>query len=426
MNYSRLIFIKWNIYMDILSSLAKEINLILTTNNPTIKKFEKDAINFFSNELISIKSDNDIESTIKNTRAYVLFEGFYNSIENAAFKSQLLSIRASLWTKHFSTPTVPFLLSYKKEIEDTKKLFSIFANSQSDLVNTPWMVSIHKNFLLDEINNIFVDPVSISKVVTPAEKEKTGEFTKTHNPSGGFTTTPCDPVSIKFIEHASLAAKNHGKVLEIGAAFGAATLEAIEQGATVFCNDIEAENLAVVKKRYMELNGKNISSNTGDDNNLVLIPGEFPNELSGLPKNSFDAILICRVLHFFSGAKIEESLEFLTSLLAPQGKIYVVCETPFLKNWQKFIPEFNSRVQAGEEWPGEINNPADFESSGRASSLPKFVHWMTKEVLKRSIERAGLSVETVEYIDRKGQFPDDLLLQDGGRESVGAIGVYQG
>ena len=76
-----------------------------------------------------------------------------------------------------------------------------------------------------------------------------------------------------------------------------------------------------------------------------MIPGELPDELIGLPEKFFDAILICRVLHFFTGAKIEESLALLSKLLAPGGKIYIVCETPYLKNWQRFIPEFNKRVE---------------------------------------------------------------------------------
>lgn len=407
--------------MDVLNILAKEIKLSLTSAEPT----QKEINNFFLNAIISIKSDNNVDTEVKNTRAYIIFEGFYNYVTNTDIKKNLIAARIKLWKNHFGTPTVPFLLSYKNEIENTKQIFNLFSKNQPDLINTSWMINKHNNFILDKTNNILINPKIISTIQTPSAKEKTGEFTKTHNPSGGFTTTPCDPVSMKFIEHAARSAKHHGKVLEIGAAFGAATLEAIEQGATVFCNDISAENLAVIKKRFMEIKGTSISSTDGDDNNLVLIPGEFPDELSGLPKNYFDAILICRVLHFFTGEKIEESLAFFTKLLAPKGKIYIVCETPFLKNWQKFIPEFNNRIQAGEKWPGEINNPADFESSGRAASLPKFVHWMTKEVLERSLKHAGLTVEQVEYINRKGQFPDDLLLPEAGKESVGAIGVYQ-
>ena len=71
------------------------------------------------------------------------------------------------------------------------------------------------------------------------------------------------------------------------------------------------------------------------------------------------------------------------------------------------------------KWPGEITNPADYESSGRAASLPKFVHWITKEVLEKSLTQTKYGVEHLSYIDRCGQFPTDLLLD--GRESIGAV-----
>ncbi|MCO1454212.1 SAM-dependent methyltransferase, partial [Legionella pneumophila] len=69
--------------------------------------------------------------------------------------------------------------------------------------------------------------------------------------------------------------------------------------------------------------------------------------------------------------------------------------------------------------PGEITEPAKYESSGRASSLPKFVHWITKEVLDRSLVKSGFTIEHSEYINRKGQFPEDLLLPEYGKESIG-------
>ena len=71
------------------------------------------------------------------------------------------------------------------------------------------------------------------------------------------------------------------------------------------------------------------------------------------------------------------------------------------------------------KWPGEITNPAAFENSGRIDSLPKFVHWITKEILERSLIQSKFAIDYLSYIDRKDQFPHDLLLD--GRESIGAI-----
>ncbi|WP_010655119.1 class I SAM-dependent methyltransferase [Fluoribacter dumoffii] len=369
-----------------------------------------------------IKSD-EVNKSLSMTQATILFEGFYRHLSTESLKKDFQIIRAKRWEHHFGAPTITFLLSFKSQIDKTTKLFDELTLEEESTIDFPWFISKIEGFSIDHDNNVVTDPKSVSRVDAPLTKETTGIFTKTHNPFGGFTTTPCDPVSQRFIEHAALSAKKGGKVLEIGAAFGAATLEAIAKGATVFCNDIDTENLAVVRQRFMEITDDSSESLTGDSSKLILVPGELPNELIGLPEKQFDAILICRVLHFFSGAKIEESLALLSKLLAPGGKIYIVCETPFLRNWQRFIPEFNRRVENKEDWPGEITEPAKFESSGRVSSLPKFVHWITKEVLDRSLLKAGFSIEHSEYINRSGQFPEDLLLPEYGKESIGAIGV---
>ena len=374
-------------------------------------------------ELDKIIKNDEKNKALCMTQATILFEGFYRHLNTESLKKDFQMIRAKRWEHHFGTPTITFLLSYKSQIDKTTKLFDELSLEAEPPVDLPWLISTIEGFSIDHDNNVVADPKSVSSVDAPLTRETTGIFTKTHNPFGGFTTTPCDAVSQRFIEHAALSAKHGGKVLEIGAAFGAATLEAIAKGATVFCNDIDPENLAVVRQRFMETTDDPSESLTGDSSKLILVPGELPNELIGLPEKQFDAILICRVLHFFSGAKIEESLGLLSKLLAPKGKIYIVCETPFLRNWQRFIPEFNRRVESEEEWPGEITEPAKFESSGRASSLPTFVHWITKEVLDRSLLKAGFSIEHSEYINRSGQFPEDLLLPEYGKESIGAIGV---
>lgn len=382
----------------------------------------QDAMNaFFLSELENLTKDNEADPLLNMTRSTILFEGFYSNLTESDFKLLMTQVRVQRWKQHFGTPTVPFLLSYKVPIDDTRKLFNFYTPGEF-LQITPWKVPKDVHFTVDTQNRVFADPNSIFQVETPRHGEITGVFTRTHNPLGGCTTTPCDPFSQRFIEHAAEASNNGAKILEIGAAFGAATLAAIAKGATVFCNDIDACNLAVVRQRYLESRSEQGSpSVTGDESRLTLIPGALPQELSGLPARSFDAILICRVLHFFTGKKIEESLQLMASLLTPGGKIYIVCETPFLKNWELFIPEFNHRVEQGVEWPGEITNTDAFDRSGRATTSCKFIHWITKDVLERSISRAGLKVEHATYINRAGQFPEDLLRPEEGKESVGAI-----
>lgn len=384
----------------------------------------------FSSYLERIFTNSEEETFFKMTSMTILFEGFYRFLpDDSNLKKEFLGIRLKRWTNHFGTPTLPFLLSFKNQIDQTCYQFKQMnelppstTNSEESLaLKTPWQFKQTPTLEEDRDNCVVVDTKAVSNILMP-EPEKTGIFIKTNNPFGGFTTTPCDTYSQKFIEYAGTIAKKEGRVLEIGAAFGAASLQALSQGATVFCNDVDPQNLAVVRNRYLQEAKDSLNSITGDDKKLVLIPGSFPNELTGLPQGFFDAILICRVLHFFTGSVIDQSLKLMASILKPGGKLFVVCETPFLKNWQRFIPEFVKRVAAGAEWPGEITNPAEFESSGRSTALPSFVHWITKDVIDRSLIRTNLlTLEQSSYVDRRGQFPDDLVLD--GRESVGAIAV---
>jgi ubiquinone/menaquinone biosynthesis C-methylase UbiE len=407
-------------FLNIIQSALQQINENKSTGH--IKEIQSR----FIFEIGTLYDSNVLPPFLTMTRITVLFEGLYRYLQENNLHFLLADARIKRWKAHFGTPTVRFLLSYKQEIDQTKHFFYSMQNAEQILPVTPWLIPVNKHAVIDYKNHVMVLSDAMDRVKVPAQKEITGLFTKTHHPLGGFTTTPCDPVSQQFIQHAASVVSRNGKVLEIGAAFGAATLAAIGKGATVFCNDIDADNLGVVRKRYLETLNNPKDSLSGDDHKLVLVPGALPEDLTGLPEKFFDAILICRVLHFFTGAKIEESLTLMSKLLTPGGKLYVVCETPFLKNWQRFLPEFERRVESGFEWPGEINNPADFESTGRAASLPKFVHWITQEVLERSLLRAGLRLEHSEYINRAGQFPEDLLLPEYGKESIGVIAMRKG
>lgn len=248
-------------------------------------------------ELDKLIESHDLNQPLCMTQATILFEGFYRHLSTGFLKHEFQLIRANRWAHHFGTPTITFLLSFKTQIDQTVKLF-VELTEEVEPLEPPWNISKTEGLSIDHDNKIVTNTKSITHVEAPSSRESTGIFTKTHNPFGGFTTTPCDPVSQKFIEHAALSAKQGGKVLEIGAGFGAATLEAIAKGATVFCNDMEPENLAVVRQRYLESTDELTESLTGDSSKLILVPGELPNELIGLPESQFDAILICRVLHF--------------------------------------------------------------------------------------------------------------------------------
>jgi SAM-dependent methyltransferase len=351
----------------------------------------------------------------KITIMTIFFEGLYQAFkEHYPLCNLILKIRNERWHKHYGVPTVIFLLSFCKEIKDSTNLFKEFHICKND--SKPWFIKPKKELLYDELNCVLTKKQVLDDIIVPPD-EKKGHFLKTYNPTGGYTILPEDQYSKAFIKFVNKLAKHDVKVLEIGAGFGAATLQVLSTGATVYCNDIDPKNLAVIKKKSLELSTTQFIK----EENLNLLPAEFPKELVCLPKGYFDAILISRVLHFLPGEKIEQSLQQISEYLKPNGKLFIVCETPFLKNWESFIPEYNRRVENGSYWPGEISNPMDFEKSGRADSLPSFVHWLTKDILERSLKKSNFLIEDLSYIDRTNQFPKDLLWD--GRESVGAVAI---
>lgn len=218
----------------------------------------------------------------------------------------------------------------------------------------------------------------------------------------GFAAVYLDRFSKKFTEF------EEGEFLEIGAAFGYTTLEALSNGASVTANDLEVNHLLHLEKEA-KLKGFD---------RLKTVAGEFPNQLV-FQENRFKKILISRVLHFFTGQQIKNALQTVVYWLQPGGEVIIVCETPYLKNWTSFLDEYKERSRSGIEFPGEISNPQYWENN-RTENLPVFVHWLDKDILETLVIGSGLEVVDVAYIDRSGQFPSDLLLD--GRESVGIIG----
>jgi SAM-dependent methyltransferase len=344
----------------------------------------------------------------------VLFEGYYHAeMSDAELKKELLALRLARWKNHAGTPTISFLTTYRAEIE---KLTAFFQDFDVDL--SPDQQVIRE--LFDESNHVFVDEHAVDSIPLPEQAETLGVFVKTYNPIGGYTLPAVDPFSQKFIECAGQAGVRGGRALEIGAAFGAATLKALAEGAQIDCNDISVGNLAVVGKRFADFSANRVNPETAEYKNLRLLPGAFPEELAGLQSDSYQAILACRILHFFSGKKIESCLQIMADLLAPGGQLFIVCETPYQKNWISYLPEFEKKTHIGADWPGEIADSSQVENTERNTGLPKFMHLISQPELLRAVKKvSNLKLVKFAYISRQGVFSDDALLD--GRESVGLI-----
>lgn len=227
-------------------------------------------------------------------------------------------------------------------------------------------------------------------------------FVKTLN-NMGYMTSGLDAYSQAFVDFAPAAP---GPVLDIGAAYGVASLAALRNGARVIANDIDARHLEILRDRAPE----HLRSR------LTLMPGSFPDGIDLAP-GSAGAVLICRVMHFFDGPAIERAAAQVMKWLAPGGKVFAVGETPFIGTAKAFFPTYQARVKAGDPWPGIVENVGAHDPK-RAGNLPSRMHLLDEATLKRVFGRAGFVIEKLGTFARP-EFPPDIQLD--GRESVGLI-----
>jgi len=220
----------------------------------------------------------------------------------------------------------------------------------------------------------------------------------------GFMTTTLDVYSQQFVDEARNV---DAPVLEIGAAYGVATIPALKNGATVIANDLDERHLQILKNRTpKEFHDR-----------LILKPGKFPDELQ-IEDDSLSAVLICRILHFFDGDAIERSIKAVSRWLKPNGKIFIIADTPYLGNMQNLIPDYEARLNSGDKWPGYTTDIKSRVMPEFKDYLPNVMHFLDPTVLRRVLEENNFEIETLETFARH-EYPPEIQLD--GREGVAAI-----
>lgn len=247
------------------------------------------------------------------------------------------------------------------------------------------------------------DKFDVSRAPAPDEYG----FVKTLN-NQGFMIDYLDEFSEEFVAFSALGP---GPALDIGAAYGVASIAALMKGADVIANDLDP--------RHLELLVVTAANLTSPDQmaRLQLMPGRFPDELPIIP-STLGSVLACRVFHFFDGPTIKSGVKKVFDWLKPGGKFFLVGETPYVGGLKAFWPIYEARKAAGEQWPGYIEDFLKIDPN-RGKDLPQSLHLLDAEVLSRVFKDVGFEIERVGTIPRP-KFPPGLKLD--GRESVGIIG----
>ena len=207
-------------------------------------------------------------------------------------------------------------------------------------------------------------------------------------------------------EFIRFAATCSAPVLDIGAAFGVATIRALVGGAEVFANDIDGAHLENLHSRVTE-----------GQSRLTLVQGRFPNEFD-FPPDFFDAVHVSNVLHFIRGEELLFGVAKIMQWLRPNGKLFIMTGTPFVANFKKFIPVFLERKHLGVRWPGEIENVREYNDHYTVALIPDFIHFMDEDILLPVLREAGLVIEKAEKFSR-ANLPDFCVLD--GRENLGVV-----
>jgi len=213
----------------------------------------------------------------------------------------------------------------------------------------------------------------------------------------------------EFLEFTKFTKK---PILDIGAGYGNISLTALAQGNEVVANDIAGEHLLNIRK---------FAFNKGLPlDKLYLNVYSFPNDMD-FPNNSFDAVMLHRVIHFMTPQQIIEGFAKINKWLTPGGKVFIVVMSPQHKQFASwFLPIYEQKWQQGEEWPG-VNLSVKEALPDQAYNLPEVLHVMDDRPLRLALEKLGFYIEKSDFISMQ-HFANKSGERDG-KEAVGIIAV---
>lgn len=233
----------------------------------------------------------------------------------------------------------------------------------------------------------------------------------------GAMSPGIDRVTAMFLEDI----KNK-KALEVGVSYGNILIEALKRGCSAYvANDLDIRHLQITALRLEE----KIKTNelpADSAKRIQFLPGSYPSEIEGA-ENSFDSILIARVLHFFSPVELEAAIKKSYRLLKPGGKIYAIAITPFVKRFESFIPEYERRLKSGDLYPGYVESlmpylHANTSEKERKNVSPDPFLFLDSRILKAAFAKEGFNVLFVEEFPL--DYPSTVWSLDG-RENVGLV-----
>lgn len=160
----------------------------------------------------------------------------------------------------------------------------------------------------------------------------------------GYMFTKLDPVADRCLD---AVIKNPDQVLfEVGGAYGNVAKAALERGIKrYYLNDCDERHLKIFVQQLKAENKEHLFSS------LELIVGRCPDDVT-LRDASLDAMLVNKVLHFFTPDNIDSFVAWARKGLKVGGLIYIFTISPFYTGHEKILKGYEDRKKAGTRFPG--------------------------------------------------------------------------
>lgn len=203
----------------------------------------------------------------------------------------------------------------------------------------------------------------------------------------GYMFTKFDPIVESFLK----MIENNPKqtFFEVGGAYGNVAEKALEKGIeNYYLNDCEERHLKSFARKLNEEGKIHLFPA------LHLILGRCPEEVI-LPPSSFDAILVNKVLHFFSPQTIDAFVEWLHDKMKSGGRVFVLTISPFYKGHEELLKDYQKQKKEGVRFPGycpiyEESHPGQQYPS---EACPTSLLFMEIETLKDLFVQHGFQIE---------------------------------
>eukprot|EP00056_Hartaetosiga_gracilis_P003520 m.64473 g.64473 ORF g.64473 m.64473 type:complete len:452 (+) comp11485_c1_seq1:116-1471(+) len=174
-----------------------------------------------------------------------------------------------------------------------------------------------------------------------AKQRSNSTFVLTKNEFGVSYTSPTR-IMLDWIQRAT--EQLVAPMMEIGCAYGVATLDALARGAGVFAIDID--------KDHLESLADSAAKHGVPVEQLWCVQGKVPDVLDDMEDESVSHVLAANVLHFLTPKELTETLKHLHRLMSHDSYLYIEVDSPFINGLGPLYYLYILKKALGFKFPG--------------------------------------------------------------------------